>query len=65
MHSNRDLETTTPLTLRRDHELAATGQVSGVLGGTPEHGESGRRFEPVSVDEPDELTPGPSDVNGG
>lgn len=67
MHSNRDLATTTPLTMHQDRLAgAAAGDTDGIFGGTPEHAESARSSEPAIVDEePDELTPGPSDVNGG
>jgi hypothetical protein len=65
VHSSRDLATTTPLTMRHDAVATLDGD-DNLLGRSPEHAETGQWTAPLEADdEPDELSPGPSDVNGG
>lgn len=95
MHSDKDLQTTTPVGVRPDDPRAhgnrqdgpLDGSTSGTIGGGgPETGgptsrQPGPEFPPVkpgdaasgrlapdpvdAMNEPDEMSPGPSDVNGG
>jgi hypothetical protein len=84
VHSNRDLETTTPVTPsdRRDRTGGGVGPAGsaapgandggtgpdtvGLPGNRPEAAAGGTSTPAVDeTEEPEEMSPGPSDVNGG